>query len=129
MPRVLTLAQSALAAPFAGSGDLEIFATFEAKPPIHCSRIVRYRALPDGNKRTAYDVMIGFVERNGRTWQHGAGSLAMVERIAGEAPPLNVEEFRRLSSLPHLLNREAVPVAPLEARRSGASRWGSWART
>jgi hypothetical protein len=41
--------------------------------------------------------MIEFVERNGRTWQHGPGGLAetaaMVERIAGEPPPLNEDKF------------------------------------
>lgn len=95
--RVVTLAQSALAAPFAGFGDYEVFPTFEAKAAVYCSRIATYHALPDANKRTAYDVMLEFVERNGRTWTHGPGGLdetaSMIERLAGEPPPLTEGEF------------------------------------
>lgn len=58
MDRVVTLAQSALAAPFAGFGGVELFSTFEDKAAIYCARLVTYHPLPDGNKRAAYDVMI-----------------------------------------------------------------------
>lgn len=75
MDRVVTLTQSALAAPFAGFGDVELYPTLESKAAIYCSRRVSYHPLPDGNKRTAYDVMIEFVERNARTWTHAAGGL------------------------------------------------------
>ncbi len=98
MDRVVALVQSALAAPFAGFGDVELFPTLEAKAAIHCARLVSYHPLPDGNKRTAYDVMIEFVERNGRTWTHPAGGLeetaTVIERLAGEPPPLTEEQFR-----------------------------------
>jgi death-on-curing protein len=98
MDRVVTLVQSALAAPFAGFGDVELFPTFEAKAAIYCARLVAYHPLPDGNKRTAYDVMIEFVERNGRTWTHPAVGLnetaEMIERLAGEPPVLSEEDFR-----------------------------------
>lgn len=97
MPRLVALAQSALAAPFAGFGDVEVFPAFEAKAAIYCARIVAYHPLPDANKRTAYDVMIEFVERNDRTWTHGGGGLMetarMIERLAGEPPPLSEHEF------------------------------------
>ena len=97
MPRVVTLAQTALAAPFAGFGAIEVFPTFEAKAAIYCSRIVTYHALPDGNKRTGYDVMVEFIERNGRSWQHPSGGLletaTMIQRIAGEPPLLSEPEF------------------------------------
>jgi prophage maintenance system killer protein len=36
---------------------------------------VRYHALPDGSKRTAYAVMVEFVERNDATFVHGDGGL------------------------------------------------------
>jgi death-on-curing protein len=107
MDRVVALVQSALAAPFAGFGDVELFPTFEAKAAIYCARLVSYHPLPDGNKRTAYDVMIEFVERNGRTWTHPHGGLdetaGMIERLAGEPPPLSEEDFvawaaRRISA-------------------------------
>jgi death-on-curing protein len=65
MDRVVALAQAALAAPFSGYGDVELFPTLEAKAAIYCPRLVTYHPFPDGNKRTAYDVMIEFVERNG----------------------------------------------------------------
>lgn len=98
MDRVVTLVQSAIAAPFAGYGDVELFPTFEAKAATYCARIVAYHPLPDGNKRTAYDVMIEFVERNRRVWTHPAAGLdetaEMIERLAGEPPPLSEQDFR-----------------------------------
>lgn len=93
--RVLNLAQSALAAPFAGFGDVEVFPTFEAKAGIYCSRIATYHPFPDGNKRSAYDTMIEFIERNGRTFEHQNGDLMvtakMVEDIA--ASSITEEDF------------------------------------
>jgi hypothetical protein len=41
--------------------------------------------------------MIEFIERNGRTWTHPPGGLeetaSMIERIAGEPPPLSEADF------------------------------------
>ncbi|MGO9791515.1 MAG: Fic family protein [Solirubrobacteraceae bacterium] len=75
MPRVPQLAESALAAPFAGFGDFEAYPALHQKAAIYCSRIVRYRPLPDGNKRTGYDVMREFIDRNNSTFTHPDGSL------------------------------------------------------
>jgi len=99
MDRVVTLVQSAIAAPFAGFGGVELFPTFEDKAATYCARLVTYHPLPDGNKRTAYDVMIEFVERNGHTWTHPAAggvleTATMIERLAGEPPPLSEDDFR-----------------------------------
>ena len=98
MPRVLTLAEAALGAPFAGFGAHELFPTLEQKAGVYCARIAQYHPLPDANKRVAYDVMVEFVERNGRAFTHGAGGLAetahMIERIAGDTdPPISEAEF------------------------------------
>lgn len=89
MDRVITLGQAALAAPFAGFGDTEIFPTFAAKAAIYCSRIVSYHPLPDGNKRTGYDVMREFIDRNDGTFTHPAGpaggyagTAMMIEALA-----------------------------------------------
>jgi death-on-curing protein len=71
MDRVVQLAESALAAPFAGYGDVELHPTFVGKAAIYASRLVRNHPLPDGNKRTAYDVMVEFIERNGYTFAVG----------------------------------------------------------
>lgn len=68
--RAMALAQSALAAPWAGFGDFELFPTLCEKAAIYCSRIIRNHPLVDGNKRTAYEVMVEFIERNGATFVH-----------------------------------------------------------
>ncbi|MEA2180923.1 MAG: death on curing protein [Solirubrobacteraceae bacterium] len=105
MNRVVTLAQSALAAPFAGFGGVELFPTFEDKAAIYCARLVTYHPFPDGNKRAAYDVMIEFVERNRRMWTHSAGGLSetatMIERLAGEPPPVSEDDFHCLVRFCH----------------------------
>jgi death-on-curing family protein len=70
MPRVVQLAEAALAAPFAGFGDYEAYPTLPEKAAIYCARIVTYHPLTDGNKRTGYDVMREFVDRNGQSFTH-----------------------------------------------------------
>jgi death-on-curing protein len=70
MPRVLYLAEAALAAPFAGFGDYEAFPAIHEKAGVYCSRIVTYHPLPNGNKRTAYDVMREFLDRDGAVFSH-----------------------------------------------------------
>jgi death-on-curing protein len=70
MPRVLHLAEAALAAPFAGFGDYEAFPAIHEKAGVYCSRIVTYHPLPNGNKRTAYDVMREFLDRDGAVFSH-----------------------------------------------------------
>ncbi|HTD57791.1 MAG TPA: Fic family protein [Solirubrobacteraceae bacterium] len=64
IPRVVNLAEAALSAPFAGFGDYEMFPGLHEKAAVYCSRIATYHPLPDGNKRTAYDVMREFLDRN-----------------------------------------------------------------
>jgi len=75
MPRVVQLATAALAAPFAGFGDFEAYPSLGEKAAIYCSRLVSYHPLPDGNKRTGYDVMREFIDRNDATFFHPAGGL------------------------------------------------------
>jgi death-on-curing protein len=79
IPRVLSLAESALAAPFAAFGDYEAFPALHEKAAVYCSRIATYHPLPDGNKRAAYDVMREFLDRNGVSFTH--------PRTASTAPP------------------------------------------
>jgi death-on-curing protein len=87
MPRVMAIGQAALAAPFSGFGDVELFPSIGEKAAIYASRIVTYHPLPDGNKRTGYDVMREFIDRNGATFTHSSGGLAetaeMIENLAG----------------------------------------------
>jgi len=75
IPRVMSLASAALAAPFAGFGDYELFPQTSEKAAIYCSRITRYHPLPDGNKRTAYDVMREFLDRNDMRFEHPTNGL------------------------------------------------------
>jgi death on curing protein len=67
LPR-LGLAESALAAPFAGFGEEDAYPTLELKAAVLLERLVRNHPLPDGNKRTAFAMTIDFLEENGRTW-------------------------------------------------------------
>jgi death on curing protein len=70
IPRVVSLAEAALAAPFTGFGDYQAFPALHEKAAIYCARIVTYHPLPDGNKRAGYDVMREFVDRNGGSFTH-----------------------------------------------------------
>ena len=94
LPRV-PLAESALAAPFAGIGEDDVYPELADKAAVLIDRLARNHPLPDGNKRLALAMAILFLERNGRRW--GAEAIdrdaGMVERIAsGQA---TLEEIRR----------------------------------
>ena len=67
LPR-LKLAESALAAPFAGLGEEDAYPTLELKAAVLLERLVRNHPLPDGNKRAAFAMTIDFLEQNGRSW-------------------------------------------------------------
>jgi death on curing protein len=78
------LAESALAAPRAGFGDVEVYPTILEKAAILLERLARNHPLPDGNKRAAFFVTGLFLEANGSPL-HGAQpnvDVPMVERIA-----------------------------------------------
>ncbi|MGA9314213.1 MAG: Fic family protein [Solirubrobacteraceae bacterium] len=75
IPRVINLAEAALAAPFAGFGNYDLFPALHEKAAVYCSRIATYHPLPDGNKRAAYDTMREFLDRNGAVFQHPADGL------------------------------------------------------
>lgn len=76
IPRVVNLAEAALAAPFAVSGGSRAFPALHEKAAVYCSRIATYHPLPDGNKRTAYDVMREFLDRNDAQFSHPPDGLA-----------------------------------------------------
>jgi death-on-curing protein len=86
------LAESALAAPRAGFGDVEVYPTILEKAAILVERLARNHPLPDGNKRTAFFLMGIFLEANGSPL-HGAlpdVDVPMVEQVA--AGQVNHEE-------------------------------------
>lgn len=65
----LSLAESALHAPFAGFGDHEFYPGFVDKAAVLLERLARNHPLPDGNKRAAWVALRLFVEINDWTWQ------------------------------------------------------------
>jgi death-on-curing protein len=78
------LAESALAAPHAGFGDVELYPTVLEKAAVLLERLVRNHPLPDGNKRTAFFLTGLFLEENGLLLPDAMPDLdvTMVERIA-----------------------------------------------
>jgi death-on-curing protein len=82
--RVVPLAESALAAPRAGFGGVELYPEFEMKAAVLCSRLVRNHPLPDGNKRTGFLCLREFVARNGCDW-HSPGTDETVDVIEAVA--------------------------------------------
>jgi prophage maintenance system killer protein len=89
IPHVIGRAEAALAAPFAGFGDYQAFPAVHEKAAVYCSRVVAYHPLPDGNNRTAYDVMREFLDRNGVPFGHppeGIGATAAaIEQLAARS--------------------------------------------
>ena len=80
----LGLAESALAAPFAGFGDQELYPTFEQKAAVLLERLARNHPLPDGNKRVALALMAQFLRTNGLAFgpPDPAGDDATVRAVA-----------------------------------------------
>ncbi len=78
------LADSALAAPRAGFGDVEVYPTVPEKATILLERLARNHPLPDGNKRAAFYLMGLFLEANGSPLRGALPDVdvPMVERIA-----------------------------------------------
>jgi death on curing protein len=79
------LAESALAAPFAGFAEVERYPSIEAKTAVLIERLARIHPVRvDGNKRSAFAMGIVFAERNRRTWRpEDAGrDAAVVDALA-----------------------------------------------
>ena len=64
----LNLADSALHAPAASFGGLELYRSFPEKAAVLCSRLCNNHPLIDGNKRVAYEALREFVARNNLPW-------------------------------------------------------------
>ena len=64
----LSLADSALHAPAAGFGEVELYPDFVDKAAVLLVRLAKNHPLPDGNKRAAWVSMRMFVEMNGWEW-------------------------------------------------------------
>ena len=78
------LADSALHAPAAGFGGVELYPDVIDKAAVLCVRLARNHPLPDGNKRVAYLAMLEFLARNRVDWQPPSvdETVAMMEGAA-----------------------------------------------
>lgn len=65
----LELADSALHAPEAGFGDVDLYPDFVDKAAVLLVRLAKNHPLPDGNKRAAWVSMRMFVAVNGWLWR------------------------------------------------------------
>ncbi len=62
------LADSALHAPSAGSGDVDFYPDFVDKAAVLAVRLAKNHPLPDGNKRAAWIALRIFIEINEWSW-------------------------------------------------------------
>lgn len=64
----LPMAESAVSAPRASFGEVELYPDLTKKVAVLGERIVATHPLPDGNRRTALLCMMEFTEINGHVW-------------------------------------------------------------
>ena len=78
------LADSALHAPVAGFGGVELYPDVIDKAAVLCTRLARNHPLPDGNKRVAYLVLLEFLARNDIEWAPPSveETVATIEGVA-----------------------------------------------
>ena len=65
MPRVVSLASSALSVPASGWQGQDAYPQPAQKAGLLAARLTKNHPLPDGNKRAAWLAMVEFLERNG----------------------------------------------------------------
>jgi death on curing protein len=87
------LAESALHAPAAGFGGVELYPDVIDKAAVLCTRLARNHPLPDGNKRVAYLALLEFLWRNDVEWVSPSvdDTVATIERVA--AGTISEREF------------------------------------
>ncbi len=78
------LADSALHAPAAGFGGVELYPDVLDKAAVLRARLARNHPLPDGNKRVAYLALLEFLWRNDIEWATPSvdDTAATIERVA-----------------------------------------------
>ena len=93
------LADSALHAPAAGFGDVDLLPKFLLKAAVLLVRLAKNHPLPDGNKRAAWVSLRVFIELNGWRWKAQPNieeAEAMVIAVAAsEADETRVAEWLR----------------------------------
>jgi death on curing protein len=83
LPRI-TLAESAVHAPFASFGGAPAYPTLIEQAAVLLEHLARNHPLPDGNKRAAFLLTARFLEANGLVWGPPDVELdaSMIERVA-----------------------------------------------
>lgn len=83
LPRI-TLAESALHAPFASFGGVDAYRGLVEQAAVLITHLAQNHPLPDANKRAAFLLTARFLDANGRRWATEDVELdaGMVERIA-----------------------------------------------
>jgi death-on-curing protein len=92
------LAESALHAPAAGYGGVEVYADLVDKAAVLCVRLARNHPLPDGNKRVSYLATLEFLARNGFEWAPPSvdETVATIEAVAaGQLAEREVADWLR----------------------------------
>jgi death-on-curing protein len=97
LPRI-TLAESALHAPFASFGGTEAYPTLVEQAAVLLEHLAKNHPLPDANKRAAFLLTARFLHANGLQWQPPdvETDARLVERVAAsEATHDEVVEWIR----------------------------------
>jgi death on curing protein len=119
------LADSALHAPAAGFGGVELYPDVIDKAAVLCAHLARNHPLPDGNKRVAYLALLEFLARNEIEW-----APALVTRPSTRARWPSSVLRQPLAGVPMLLTHSATHRKtrgpPARTRPSVASTRGSW---
>ena len=102
-------AESALAAPFAGSGENVFYPDPEERAAIVCLRVIRNHPLPDGNKRTGYLCMLVQLQRAGRSFTHPPGGQ---DETADVIEALAASELSEETFVEWVREHTASPTAP-----------------
>jgi death-on-curing protein len=97
LPRI-TLAESALHAPFASFGGTDAYPTPVEQAAVLLQHLAKNQPLPDANKRAAFLLTAEFLDANGLQWGPPdiEADAGLVERVAaGEATHDDVVEWIR----------------------------------
>ena len=98
MPRVVSLASSALSVPGSGWHGQDAYPELGQKAGLLAARLAKNHPLPDGNKRAAWLSMVEFIERNGYRLDQPepAEAVDMMLRLASsELPEADFVEWIR----------------------------------
>ncbi len=87
--------ESALTAPFIGVGGRELYPDGAEKAAICCSRLIRNRPFPRGNREIAYLCMREMLERDAFAWPDSVEGRSEIDGVidALEAGTLSEERF------------------------------------